>query len=183
MGNARQDSHHLVRRFLENRDVILGFILALTCDYDVAEEIFQEVSLSILEEATRGAQVVQFLPWAREISRHRVADYYRRKAKQAGKERPLDGLPEIVAQAFAENEDSLFHQARMKALLDCVQGLRGRSRDVIEGFYGERQSIRQLAARLSWQEGSVKVALVRARKALADCVEVRLRSEDASRLP
>ena len=46
----------LVKQFLDHRDVILGFILALTRDHAVAEEIFQDVAMVILEEARRAIQ-------------------------------------------------------------------------------------------------------------------------------
>jgi DNA-directed RNA polymerase specialized sigma24 family protein len=49
---------------------------------------------------------------------------------------------------------------------------------VIEGFYRERKSLKQLAAALEWKENSVKVALSRARKLLADCVHMKLRVQE-----
>jgi RNA polymerase sigma factor (sigma-70 family) len=170
----------LVRRFLEHRDVILGFIYALTLDYDVAEEVFQNVAVSILQEATKPADIGNFQGWAREVARHRVADYYRQHARRQAMEPPSGSMVDVLAQAFGENEITpQANQARMKSLLDCLQRLTGRSRDVIEGFYRDRKSLKDLAAGLSWQENSVKVALSRARKMLADCIEVRLRAEQA----
>lgn len=169
----------LVKRFLEHRDVILSFIYALAPDYDVAEEIFQNVALAILQESSRATIVENFLGWAREIARHRVADYYRQKARRTAVEHPSSGMIEVIAQAFAENEvgpDA--SQARMKSLLECLQRLTGRSRDVIHGFYRERKSLRELAAVLDWKENSVKVALSRARKLLADCIHMKLRVQE-----
>ena len=173
------DQGELVRRFLENRDAILGFIYALTRDYDVAEETFQNVALTILQESGRATRVENFLGWAREVARHRVADYYRQNARRAGMELPSGPMMEVIAAAFQENEIS--HQAnhvRMKSLLECLQRLSGRSREVIEGFYRDRKSVQDLAASLAWKENSVKVALSRARKMLADCVAVRLRVQE-----
>ena len=171
------DQTELVKRFLENRDVILSFIYALTRDYDVAEEVFQNVAVSILQEANRSANVQNFLGWVREVARHRVADYYRQSVRRGGIELPSGAMADVIAQAFQENEITAQagHQ-RMQALLECLQRLTGRSRDVIEGFYRDRKSLRDLAVSLAWQENSVKVALSRARKLLADCVEVKLRT-------
>lgn len=171
----------LVKRFLENRDVILGFIYALTRDYDVAEEIFQNVAVAILQESGRPTQVNHFLAWAREVARHRVADYFRQSTRRSAIEQPAGAMIEVIAQAFAENEVApSASQQRMKSLLACLERLSGRSRQVIEGFYRDRQSIKDLAASLAWTEGSVKVALSRARKMLADCIQVKRRAEQAS---
>jgi RNA polymerase sigma-70 factor (ECF subfamily) len=175
------DQGELVKRFLENRDVLLSFIFALTRDYDVAEEIFQNVAVAILQEASRPARVENFLGWAREVARHRVADYYRERARRSTVEQPSGAMIAAVSQAFAENEVAAeTSHARMKALLECLQRLTGRSRDMIEGFYRDRKSLRDLAGSIGWTENSVKVALSRARKLLADCVHLKMRVQETA---
>ena len=82
----------LVKDLLESRRVLFGFIFALTRDAEAAEDIFQELSLAILDEAAKGTTPGDFLAWARELARHRVADYYRRLAgEKAG-----DSVPECM---------------------------------------------------------------------------------------
>ncbi len=171
----------LVKQFLDNRDTILGFIFALTRDYAVAEEIFQDVAIVILEEARRETAVVNYLAWSREIARRRVAEYYRKRGRRHAIEQTSDALTDVIGQAFGENEAVREdHQLRMQYLLECVQRLQGRSRELIEGFYNQRKSIRDLAAALAWQENSVKVALSRTRKVLADCINSRQRKQETT---
>jgi RNA polymerase sigma-70 factor (ECF subfamily) len=166
----------LVRMLMEHRDLIWGFILSLTRDHEAAEEVFQEVSVAILEEAQDDLQVARFLPWVREVARRRVAGYYRKKANP--RTEPLsDSLVEVIGQAFAEYEPRVEEQQlRVKLLMGCVERLTGRSRQLIDAFYRGRRSIKDLAAELNWKPESIRVALSRARKALADCVAVRLRA-------
>jgi RNA polymerase sigma-70 factor (ECF subfamily) len=172
------DQPDLVRRFLDHRDMILGFIYGLTMDYDVAEEVFQEVATSILQEGHRTVSIDNFRAWARQVARNRVADYYRKNARRSAVERPAGAMADVIAQAFAENEVTpQSNQNRMKALLECLARLTGRPRELIDGFYRDQLSLKQLAARLAWKENSVKVALSRARKMLADCVAVKMRSQ------
>jgi len=71
----------LAKSLLENRRAIFGFVFALTRDFEAAEEVFQEVSLAILDEAARGTQPEDFLAWSRELARHRVADFYRARRR------------------------------------------------------------------------------------------------------
>jgi RNA polymerase sigma-70 factor (ECF subfamily) len=167
----------LVNQFLEHRDAILGFILALTHDYDVAEDVFQEVAKVILEQAQQATAVSRFMPWAREIARRRVAEFYRRSARSRSVENT--NLEEVVCQAFEENEGMLEDsQARFKALLECRESLSERNRELIDGFYRDRLSIRAVASTLGWTENSVKSALWRVRKALAECIRHKLRSRE-----
>jgi len=72
----------MTRDFLQNRQALLGFIFALTRDALAAEEIFQEVALAILAEAATGKAADPFLPWAREVARRRVAEYYRKSTQR-----------------------------------------------------------------------------------------------------
>jgi RNA polymerase sigma-70 factor, ECF subfamily len=171
----------LVKQFLENRDTILAFLFSLTRDFDVSEEIFQDVAMVIVQEDRRGTTVINFMAWAREVARRRVAEHYRKWARRKAVEQPADSMAEVISQAFAENEPSLEkHRLRLQALLECVERLSSRSREVIEGFYGQQRSLRDIATAMAWQENSVKVALSRARKALGDCINTRLRLREAT---
>jgi RNA polymerase sigma factor (sigma-70 family) len=171
----------LTKLFIENRDMILGFIFALTGNPDLAEEIFQDVALVILEEDRKGTQVNKYLPWVREIARRRVSEYYRKWAKRRALERPSASFEEVVCKAFAENEIPIErNHARLHHLRECLSRLSDRSREVINRFYHDRKSIRDIAHALDWQENSVKVALSRARKALADCIHDKLLVQEAT---
>lgn len=168
----------IVRKLLENRDVLLGFIYALTRDYAVAEEVFQETSLAIVEEAQKLTQVDNFLAWSREVARRRVAEYYRKTSRRQGVEKLSGSMAEIIEQAFVENEQtSDVQQTRMKFLLECLERLAGRSRDIVVRFYHRRESLKDIASALNWQPDSVKVSLSRARRSLAECIETKMAKE------
>jgi RNA polymerase sigma-70 factor (ECF subfamily) len=170
----------LVQQLVENRDVILGFILALAQDYYLAEEVFQNVSLAIVDQANKGADVAEFMPWARAIARRMLAEHYRKMGKLRAAERPLGAVAEVIDQAFEENRISGEANAvRQKHLRECFDRLTSRSKELVKGYYHNGRSIRDMAALLGWSEGSVKVGLARARKALAECVERRLRNAEA----
>lgn len=164
----------LTSDFLQHRQELLGFIFALTRDAVVAEEIFQEVALVILREAAAGREVDPFMPWSREIARRRVAEHYRKAGR--GAPVPLtEGMVEVVAQAFEENEEPADHiRLRLKYLGECLRRLTARTRDAIEKRYRSRMGIEEIAASMALRADSVNVMLSRARKALADCVRGRL---------
>jgi RNA polymerase sigma-70 factor (ECF subfamily) len=170
----------LVRQFLQNRDAILAFVFALTRSRPIAEEVFQEVALAILDEAQQGRQVISFLAWAREIARRRVAAYFRVHG-QNKKLLPLpDTLADMIDLAFRENEREQEQcQLRLELLHRCMEQLAGRGRQVIEEKYQNGKPIAAIAENLGWKPESVKVALSRARKQLGDCVQLKLRLQEA----
>lgn len=176
------ESSDLARQFVQHRDMLYGYVFALTRDHDLAEDILQDVGVSILSEAKLGRVPDIFIPWARGLARHRVADHYRRLAYRRQHEMPFEKFADAVDLAFAEHawtpEDN-HHQ--LKLLRECLDGLTTRVRTIIDLRYNGCESIDKIAASMSWTPASIKVALSRARRALADCVDRKLRREEAPR--
>lgn len=175
------EENRLVRELLDHRDQLLGMLLSQTRDYDAAEEVFQEVALEVVKEAGRGTQVERFLPWVREMARRRLAEHFRRRARREAAE-PLSGsLVEAIGRAFEEEDVSAEEsRARQKALLECIERLPGRSREVVRRRYEDWLPLARVAESVAWKVASVKVALSRARRALMECVERKLRAGEAS---
>ena len=176
------ESSELVRQFVQHRDMLYGYILALTRDHNLADDILQDVGVSILTEAKRGVNPEAFISWARGLVRHRVADHYRRLASRRRHEVHFEEFADAVDLAFAEHapapEDN---QHQLKLLRECLDGLTARVRTIIDLRYSGNRSIGEIAASLSWTPASIKVALSRARRTLADCVGRKLRQEEAPR--
>lgn len=166
----------LVKALLEHRDALLGFILALTRDRGAAEEVFQEVGLAVIEESRKGTEVGRFLPWAHEMARRRVAEYFRKRQRGFAR---LESLDEVVGRAFEEDvDDPSLARIRQAAVEDCLKELPPAQRALVERRYRDRSSIRQIAEAMDWTDGSVKVALWKARQRLAGCVQGKVGEED-----
>lgn len=158
----------LIKLLLERRRLVFGYIYALTRDVDAAEEIFQELSLSVLEESARGSVVDRFFPWACSVARNRVSDYYRKRGKA---EPAASVLAETVAAVFEENGESREDAARrIRGLLDCVDALPARQRQIIELYYRDQNSVSDVADAVGWKSPAVKVALSKIRRALLECL-------------
>lgn len=172
------ESSDLVRQFVRHRDMLYAYVFALTCDHDLAEDILQEVGVSILTEAARGKAADTFIPWARGLARHRVADHYRRQASRRRHEMPFEEFADAVDLAFEEHAPppEVNHQ-RLQFLRECLNALTAQVRTMIDRRY-RGQSLDEIAAALSWTPASIKVALSRARRGLADCVNRKLRQDE-----
>ncbi len=178
---ADSSQSELVRQFIQNRDVLYAFVFALARDHDVAEELLQEIGVAILAEAKRGTAPANFMAWARQVARHRTADYYRRRSIQRRHEVQLEYLDDVIDQAFAEhasNPDRI-HQ-HLIFLRTCVERLAQRARYMLDLRYQGQKSLDEIAVAVGWKPASVKVALSRARRTLADCVSRKLRRQEGA---
>lgn len=169
------DHPRLLQDFLEGRREVFRFICALTRDLEASEDVFQELSLAVMDEAAKGGTPSNFMAWIREVARHRVADYYRRSQREA----PLsESMERLVDLAFSENETPPeVDRVRQKHLVDCLRSLSRRARELIERRYHDRMSLDDVATAIGWTSGAVKSGLSKARKALQECVHSKLRTE------
>jgi len=169
--------HLLVKQLLQRRRLVFGFIYALTRDVEATEEIFQDVSLAVLEESARETEVPRFLAWVCQVARHRVSDYYRKRSQQ---EPVSSHMAEAVALVFEHNEESPEEAARrIRGLLECVENLPARQREIIELRYRHRKPIGQVASNVGWKADAVKVALAKIRKSLLECLRGKNLIEEA----
>ena len=165
----------LIRLFLQQRRSLMAYIYAVTRDRDVAEEIFQEVGVVVADHARRGTQVERFTGWAVGIARRQISAWYRANEKHRQTVPISEQVADALALAVEENQKLIDQeQTRFSFLHECIEELTGRSREVIQKRYREGKSNSAIAAAMNWKSDSVKVALSRARKLLAKCVERRI---------
>lgn len=167
--------------FLAHRDLVFGYILARTRDLAVADDVFQEVSVSILEEQ-RQESIQDPVPWIMTVAKRRIADHFRQQVQRRTVEQVSGEAADIVDTAFDEAaaQNDGIDEARLSFLRTCLQRLATRARSIVDARYRHQQPIAAIAAAIGWKEGAVRVALAKARSALADCVERRLRAKGGS---
>jgi RNA polymerase sigma-70 factor (ECF subfamily) len=157
-----------VKLLLEQRRLVFGFIHSLTRDVDASEEIFQDVSVAVLQETARREPVDRFLPWVLGVARHRVADYYRKQGRTHAVPEALAAAVVDVFEQHAENREEAAR--RIRGLLDCVDLLPPRQRQIVEARYRDRKPVASLAAAIGWKPDAVKVALSKIRRSLLNCL-------------
>src|SRR5262249_39332604 len=160
----------LLRRLLDCRGMLLGYVTAIVRNPELAEDVFQNVALVVLKKGDRSHLGAGFLAWARGIARLEALSALR---KQAHAPQPLDeavlDLPEDRWQAQAAGCGTL-----TEALDFCLQKLTPKARKVIELRFQENLSGKELAARLAQPVNTVYVALSRIYRGLASCIRQRL---------
>lgn len=176
-------SEELLSEFVRHRESLFAYILALTADRDIAEDVLQEIGVAILGEASRGTEPDNVVLWLRGLARHRTADHYRRVAARERRETQFEHFADVVDQAFVEHSDPAAEEQsrRLIFLQDCLDVLTERVRVMVDLRYRLGRSVEAIALEVGWTTGSVKVGLVRARRSLAECIGRKSRREEALR--
>jgi RNA polymerase sigma-70 factor, ECF subfamily len=164
----------LTSRFLAERHLLTAFIYGLVRDAGAAEDLFQEVWLKLAEAAEKGTPVGDLGKWCRGVARNLILHHWREKRSRTvvADSRIVD----LAARAFDEQAATgRFGSDRRQALLDCVSSLPGNSRELIRLKYEQGLSVEAVAERVQRPYSGIMMALSRVRKALAVCVDKRLR--------
>ena len=157
-------------QLLEYRDVLFAYILTQVREWDAAEDIFQEVSLTILKKSQEKIEVTSFKAWSREIARRTILDY--RKKRGAPVAALSSDALESLERIFGAHEQLSTEQQReiLAHLQECLKALPEKLLRMVNLRYQEDLSLEQVAERSQMTAGAAQVALSRARAALAECI-------------
>ncbi len=164
------------RRLLQHRRVLYAYVLAIVRDPQMAEDLFQEVSIVILRRWEEFGSVRDFWALAREIARRQALAALR----QAGRS------PTLLSPEALDAVDRGFETvageagAREDALRQCLRALPELWQKILKLRYWTDLSVSEVAARLARTENTVSVTLNRIRSRLADCVRQRMHLTEAS---
>lgn len=152
----------------ETRGVVCAIALAITRDVHASEDVAQDVYLHAWRSLPTLRNSLSFLPWLRQLTRHRARMAVRASSRRRRREvdRPreeeiaamADPAPDALRQLLDSESRALLREA-LAAVPDGV-------REVLVLFYREGQSVRQVAALLDLTEMAVRQRLARARTTL-----------------
>lgn len=165
------DKDALIRSFQADRFRLIAYIRALVGDPDLTEELFQEVSVVVLQKIEAFDPSKDLQAWCRGIARNLIL----RQRERSRRLRIFDSdhIIDLVDAAFEERAREEAVDAQRSLLRRCMGHLADGSRELLELRYRAGLSLRAIAERLERNEGAVQVALSRVRKWLADCVKSR----------
>ena len=170
MGRIAAGEREALRRLYEATSAkLFGVCLRILNDRDEAEDVLQEVYLTIWRRADRyEAARASVIAWTSTIARNRAIDRLRARGPLA-KSEPVEALeiaderPGALALLEAAGE-----RAR---LLACLEGLDERTRQVIRTAFFEGVTYEALANRMEAPLGTVKSWIRRGLARLKGCLE------------
>lgn len=168
----------LVKNLLQYKRVLEGMLFAMTGDAAAAEDLYQEMAILMTRKRDSADEDCKFVAWGRQIAINLVRDWRKKLAR--GKVQTLDDdVLEAVAGAFESASESAW-DSRAEALRICAEKLSEKDRTLLRRRYEQSVPVEQLAAELSMSRGAVDTSLYRLRRALHDCVEMRLQQPGLS---
>lgn len=166
-------SEHFVQQLTENQNRIYGYVFSLLGDHHRAADVVQETNLVLWRKIDEFDFARPFLPWAFAIARFQVLAAIRDQKRDR---LLLDAELVVMLASDIETAASQMDAFR-ESLRPCLKSLTRQNREMIEHRYFESASVATIAESAGRTVGAVKVALMRVRRHLADCVEKRLAAE------
>ena len=165
-----EHSERFVQLLTENQTRMYGYVYSLLGDHSRAADVVQEVNLLLWRKIREFDFEKPFLPWAFAIARFQVLAHLRDHKRDR---LLLDAeLAEQLSGAVEEHSEQL--DAVRAALRNCLQTLTPNNRELIEFRYIRSMSVADVATAVDRTVGAIKVALLRIRRQLADCVQKRV---------
>ncbi len=166
------DQAGALRLLLANRAMLLGYINVITGDPTLTEDVFQEVSIVVMEKFPLVENTEGFRPWARTIARFQSL-----KAVNKRRANPVILAGEVIDrldQAWEEHDREDPRASSVAALERCIAKLTPRAQELVQLRYHQDLSGQHIADRLRKPLNTIYVAISRIHRTLAECVRAEL---------
>jgi RNA polymerase sigma-70 factor (ECF subfamily) len=170
-----EDHDRFIRCWTQAQASIAGYVGAVVQDAHLAEDVLQDIAVTLLRKFPDYDPARPFIAWAMGIAKIEILTMRRDRARAASRFRA-----ETVA-ALAEVWQELLPAAdeRRLALGECLKLVTGRNRELVALRYEQQLGAQQIAGRMGTSAGAVRIALMRVRAALLACIERRLAADGA----
>jgi RNA polymerase sigma-70 factor (ECF subfamily) len=167
MGYDDEESERLLRRVLSERVKTLAFIRSIVRRRDLAEDVFQDLCVLVIQKRQELSGVGHLGGWLRTAARQLAWNAVR---KRANRDLLLGDKVHALMEPHWSRLDSVSDSAMSEALEICLQFLRPKARDIIRSHYVEGLGCGDLAQRLGRPVDSLYVTMSRIHKMLAECI-------------
>jgi RNA polymerase sigma-70 factor (ECF subfamily) len=152
------------------RSAVFAQLLAGIGSFHDAEDVLQEVAVSVAKNYGSYDPQRPFIAWALGITRNHMLMYFRKH------QRDRLVFNEHMMGIIGRHLESLSHEPadqRREALHKCLRQLDGPRRRLVEMRYSSGLSVTQIANNLDKSVAAIKGSLHRVRKILERCVRIR----------
>ncbi len=163
-----RECERLMNDFSENyMEKVFYFCLRKTGDEYCAEDLTQDIALSVLSELRHGVIPDNFSAYVWQIARNRYSKWAERKHKKADFQASAD-----IGDYEISNGETLYdeyvHREDISLLQRELAFISHEYRNIVVAYYIDDRSVKDIAAALSLPEGTVKSKLFRARNILKE---------------
>lgn len=159
------------QQITESQQRLYRYIYSLTGNSANSWDILQETNIVLWRKQADFTPGTRFDSWSFTIARFQVLAFLRDRKRE-----PVSVLTPDLLDAFAvdaETEASHFDD-RLAALNYCQGKLADKSRRLLNLYYEQGLSMKEVSATLKTTATSTKQALFRVRRSLQDCIEASM---------
>ncbi|HWL08605.1 MAG TPA: sigma-70 family RNA polymerase sigma factor [Planctomicrobium sp.] len=170
MSERDQHTMRVQQLFVRHHDQLRGMVYALLPDFAKADDVIQEVFLTVTSKAQEFDLNTSFLAWSRAIVRLKILESHRQSKAGSPSFEVLESLVASCPDDWAGDEQA-------EALARCLEELAPKAREMMILRYKFEHSPTEIAKLLSRTVNSVNVALSKARIVLRECMDRQLSPE------
>ena len=174
--NALNETPH-IQQYLQLRSEFMGYLYAITRDFELAEEVYQNAAVVVIEQADKSAAIRDFRAWAKEVVRRQALHAIRARDVESRHARAISPeLLEVVSNAFLENDSEVPNdREETRALRKCLDELPVKKRELVAMRYEGGAAFDEISQQTDSTPAAVQRALSRVRKLLHGCVQRRMK--------
>lgn len=165
--NLDDESLRFISEFARNQNAVHAYIRALVFNRSDAEDLMQNVSLTLWKKWNTFDPTTDFLRWACGVAFIEILRYRRKSAKD--RVWFSEPLMELLAVDYQQHADT--YSNRLDALATCIEKLNGDDRRLIEIRYRQGGSVSSLADELGKPLSTIYKMLLRIRQSLRRCID------------
>ncbi len=157
----------------QHQAAVFGYVRSLLPGYPGAEDVAQEVLMTIWKKREEFEVGTNFKAWAFRIAHFHVLNQRRKIARGnwlVFDEELLEKIDPTESAELSENDD----EAESNALDACLEALKPEDRELLHTRYATKVSLETFAEQEGTRPGTLKARLFRLRSALRTCIEKRL---------
>lgn len=153
------------------QNMVYGYLRARLTEPADAEDLCQEVFLRCYLGREKLARATAVGSWLIGIARNLLREHVRRRhrRREVGWTELCLELEQLVGEHQTDSNDALTH------LPQCLESLGQSAREAIDLRYRSQMRLAEVAEHLHRSEGAVKLLMHRARQALRNCLDRRLK--------
>lgn len=174
MSNPK-DQEEFVAQLASSQNRLLAFILKLTADRETAKDVLQAANLVMWRRADTFEPGTNFLAWAFQIARLQVLSH-RQKSKREQLIFSEAFVDELAASMVGDVSGDRLGD-RHDSLLECLEELPAKRRDILWRRYRDEQTITEIANAIGKKVDAARQMLHRMRLVLMRCIEAKLSEE------
>lgn len=167
---ARGDREAFATLVDQTRSLVSSIALSIVRDAELSRDVAQDVFLAAWRDLDKLRDPNSFLPWLRQLTRHRAYHVLRteRRRERRVTAGDTDTLMAMAADPRPHADATMIADEERRLLAIVLDELPDETRDVVILYYREGESTAQVAALLGLSEANVRQRLSRARTRLRD---------------